>query len=105
MSATHILESVAVFDGQDDFVEIAHSNEFLLANGTLTLWFQASDLDGKQTLFSAPAGFSWAACFMAPTFRTATARRRCWPRSVRPSTGCSKSSPMAAMSARSLRKR
>ncbi len=40
------------FDGLDDYVEIAHSNDDLLDNGTLTLWFQADDLDGMQTLFS-----------------------------------------------------
>ncbi len=39
-------------DGLDDYVEIAHSNDDLLDNGTLTLWFQAEDLDGNQTLFS-----------------------------------------------------
>ncbi len=39
-------------DGLDDYVEIAHSNDYLLDNGTLTLWFQADDLDGRQALFS-----------------------------------------------------
>jgi len=39
-------------DGLDDYVEIAHSNDDLLDNGTLTLWFQAEDLDGRQALFS-----------------------------------------------------
>ncbi len=52
MSATLILESAAVLDGQDDYVEFSHSNDFLLANGTLTHWFAASGLDGKQTLLS-----------------------------------------------------
>ena len=40
------------FDGLDDYVEIAHSDDDLLDNGTLTLWFRADDLDGNQTLFS-----------------------------------------------------
>ncbi len=40
------------FDGLDDYVEIAHSDDDLVSNGTLTLWFQAEDLDGRQTLFS-----------------------------------------------------
>ena len=40
------------FDGLDDYVEISHSNDDLLDNGTLTLWFQAEDLDGRQALFS-----------------------------------------------------
>ena len=40
-----------------------------------------------------------------PTSRTATARRRCWPRSATPSPGCATSSPTAAMPARSCRSR
>lgn len=52
-----------------------------------------------------PAGFSSPPRFMAPISRTATAPRRCWPRSVRPSPGCGVSSPTAAMPARSSRRR
>ncbi len=44
------------FDGLDDYVEIAHSNVDLLDNGTLTLWFQVEDLDGRQALFSKDSG-------------------------------------------------
>ncbi|MCZ6863914.1 MAG: LamG domain-containing protein [Alphaproteobacteria bacterium] len=40
------------FDGLDDYAEIAHSNDDLLDEGTLTLWFRTDDLDGNQTLFS-----------------------------------------------------
>ena len=40
------------FDGLDDYVEFAHSNDYLLDNGTLTLWFKAEHLDGRQALFS-----------------------------------------------------
>ena len=40
------------FDGLNDYVEIAHSNDYLLDSGTLTLWFRADDLDGRQALFS-----------------------------------------------------
>ncbi len=49
---TETLAESHYFDGLDDYVEIAHSDDLLLDNGTLTLWFQADDLDGKQALFS-----------------------------------------------------
>ena len=40
------------FDGLDDYVEIAHSNDDLRDTGALTLWFRADDLGGNQALFS-----------------------------------------------------
>ena len=41
---TETLAEVRNFDGLDDYFEIAHSNDDLLDNGTLTLWFRADDL-------------------------------------------------------------
>ena len=46
------LAELYYFDGLDDYVEIAHSNDDLLDSGTLTLWFKADDLDGSQAMFS-----------------------------------------------------
>jgi Ca2+-binding RTX toxin-like protein len=40
------------FDGSNDFIEIAHSDDFLLDNGTLQLSFNADDVSGSQGLFS-----------------------------------------------------
>ena len=42
------------FDGATDYVEIAHSDDYLLDNGTIQLWFKADDATGGdlQHLFS-----------------------------------------------------
>ena len=44
--------TAASFDGSNDFVEIPHSDDMLLDNGTVTMWFKADDLDGTDALFS-----------------------------------------------------
>ena len=45
-------EAAAAFDGQNDYVEIAHDNEFELGSGSLQLWFNTTRLDGHQGLLS-----------------------------------------------------
>ena len=44
--------SAASFDGSNDYVEIPHSDDMLLDNGTVSLWFKADDADDKGALFS-----------------------------------------------------
>jgi Ca2+-binding RTX toxin-like protein len=43
--------AAASFDGKNDHVDVPHSSDFLLDEGTITLWFNTED-DDKQTLFS-----------------------------------------------------
>lgn len=38
------------FDGSDDFIEIAHSDDYLLNEGSLAFWFKADSLSGIQGL-------------------------------------------------------
>jgi len=38
--------------GGDNHVEIPHSDDYLLDNGTVQLWFKADNLNSKQALFS-----------------------------------------------------
>ena len=42
----------AYFDGQDDFVEIPHSADYLLDEGTVTLWARIDALGTEEALFS-----------------------------------------------------
>ena len=44
--------TAASFDGNNDFVEIPHSDDMLLDNGTVSIWFKADDIDDKGALFS-----------------------------------------------------
>lgn len=44
--------SAASFDGDDDFVEIPHSDDMLLDSGTVSIWFKADDVDDNNALFS-----------------------------------------------------
>jgi len=39
-------------DGEDGYVEVPHSDAYLLSNGTVTFWFKATDLGGHQGMFS-----------------------------------------------------
>ena len=40
------------FDGVNDYVEIAHDNAYMLDDGNVQLWFNASDVSTQQGLFS-----------------------------------------------------
>jgi VCBS repeat-containing protein len=40
------------FDGVDDYIEITHSNDFLLDNGTFQFWFNPDTIGVQQTLLS-----------------------------------------------------
>ncbi len=40
------------FDGSDDFVRIAHHDDYLLNNGTVSFWFKSDLLLGTRGLFS-----------------------------------------------------
>jgi len=40
------------FDGVDDFVEVAHSDAYLLSEGTVAFWFKTDTVVGSQGLFS-----------------------------------------------------
>lgn len=40
------------FDGSNDYVEVPHDDAYLADNGTVTFWFKANDLNGRQGLFS-----------------------------------------------------
>ena len=44
--------TAANFDGTDDYIEIPHTSDFLLDNGTIQLWFNADTVGTKQSLFS-----------------------------------------------------
>ena len=45
-------DTAATFDGSGDYVEIPASTDFQLPEGTITLWFNTSDLSTTQTLIS-----------------------------------------------------
>jgi hypothetical protein len=40
------------FDGTNDYVLVPHSDDLLLDNGTVSLWFKSSSLSGHRGLFS-----------------------------------------------------
>ena len=40
------------FDGTDDYVEIPHSDDYLLDEGTVTFWANIDALGGEQSMFS-----------------------------------------------------
>jgi len=40
------------FDGVNDYVEVAHSNSYLLSDGSVTLWFKTDDVAKDQGMFS-----------------------------------------------------
>jgi Concanavalin A-like lectin/glucanases superfamily len=40
------------FDGSDDYVEIAHNDDYLLNSGALSFWFKSDSLSGQRKLFS-----------------------------------------------------
>ena len=44
--------TAATFDGSNDYIAIPHSDDYLLDNGTIQLWFNADDTNGHQGLFS-----------------------------------------------------
>jgi concanavalin A-like lectin/glucanase superfamily protein len=41
-----------VFDGSDDYVEIAHNDVYLLDNGTVSFWFKPDNTSGHQAMIS-----------------------------------------------------
>lgn len=43
------------FDGSGDYIQIEHSDAYLLADGAVSFWFQADTLAGDQALFSKDA--------------------------------------------------
>ncbi len=45
-------DTAASFDGSGDYVEIPASTDFQIPEGTITLWFNTSDLSSTQTLIS-----------------------------------------------------
>ena len=45
-------DSAVYFDGVDDYIEITHSNDFLLDNGTFQFWFNADTIGVQQALLS-----------------------------------------------------
>jgi Ca2+-binding RTX toxin-like protein len=47
-----IANTAAEFDGQNEYVEIAHDGAFALDSGSVTLWFNPDDLNGRQALIS-----------------------------------------------------
>ena len=44
--------TAANFDGSNDYIEIPHSDDYLLEQGAVSLWFYADRLTGRQELFS-----------------------------------------------------
>ncbi len=44
--------NAAYFDGFDDYVEIPHSADYLLDEGTVTFWANVDALGGEQSMFS-----------------------------------------------------
>jgi VCBS repeat-containing protein/surface protein len=45
-------DTALLFDGIDDYVELAHDDAYLLDEGTLQLWFNTSDVNQEGYLFS-----------------------------------------------------
>lgn len=49
------MSMVAQFDGTDDFIEVPHSDAFLLDEGTVSLWVRPDKLSGTQGLIAKDA--------------------------------------------------
>jgi type II secretory pathway pseudopilin PulG len=49
---TGTLDGALDFDGYNDYVAVAHSDEFLADNGTVALWFRGDDVSDRGELFS-----------------------------------------------------
>jgi hypothetical protein len=47
--------TAAVFDGSGDFIQIPHSDTYLVDDGTVGFWFNADNTSGTQGLFSKDA--------------------------------------------------
>lgn len=47
--------SAAVFDGSGDFIQVPHSDSYLIDDGTVAFWFNADHTTGTQGLFSKDA--------------------------------------------------
>ena len=47
-----ISSTAASFDGSNDFVEIPHSSDFALSEGTIQLWFNVDNTSNQHTLVS-----------------------------------------------------
>lgn len=48
-------DNIPVFNGSSQFVEIPHHDDFLLAAGTVSLWFRTTDKSRSQGLFAKDA--------------------------------------------------
>lgn len=49
---TGLDDVAAVFDGNGDYMEVAHKSDMEMAEGTFVLWFNTDDAESKQGLFS-----------------------------------------------------
>ena len=49
---TGISTTAADFDGSNDYVEVPHSSDFALSEGTIQLWFNVDNTAGQYTLMS-----------------------------------------------------
>jgi Tfp pilus assembly protein PilV len=50
-----IFGTAARFDGADDFIQIPHSDDMLIDEGSVSLWFRPEIVSGRQGLFSKDA--------------------------------------------------
>ena len=46
------IDNAVQFDGNNDYVEVAHSDDFLVDDGTVALWFKSDNADSTRMLFS-----------------------------------------------------
>jgi hypothetical protein len=51
-NATGMVGTAAAFDGNNDYIEIPHSADYLLDNGTIAFWFKTDSASSTQGLFS-----------------------------------------------------
>ncbi|MEZ6083517.1 MAG: LamG domain-containing protein [Phycisphaerae bacterium] len=55
MGSTGILGNAYTFDGNNDYVEFAHSSTLMLSSGTISLWFATTTPNATMGLFSKDA--------------------------------------------------
>jgi len=52
LTASGRIDGAQDFDGVDDYIEVPHSDNYLLDDGTVSFWFKASDVTTQQGLWS-----------------------------------------------------
>jgi len=56
--ANGVINGALEFFGGDDYIAIAHADDFLIDNGTMSLWFNANNVSSRGELFSKDSQFN-----------------------------------------------